>query len=104
MAAGQSQVLVIGGFSSDQGTFTANDLTIANGTYDGSLAACVESFGGALALNRVTRDELPHDRHYALIFGGAVDVSTLIMTDSSITNSTSAATSAATRPPAPARM
>ena len=92
--AGESQVLVIGGFSSAKGTFTANDLTIANGTYDGSLAACVEGFGGALALNRVTVTNCHTTGHYALIFGGAVDVTTLIMTDSSITNSTSAATSA----------
>ncbi|MET0232945.1 MAG: choice-of-anchor Q domain-containing protein [Rhodanobacteraceae bacterium] len=93
-AAGQSQVLVIGGFSSDKGTFTANDLTIANGTYGGSLAACVEGFGGALVLNRVAVTNCHTTGHYALLFGGAVDVTTLVMTDSSITNSTSAATSA----------
>jgi hypothetical protein len=92
--AGQTQVLVIGGFSSAKGTFTANDLTIANGTYDGSLAACVEGFGGALALNRVTVTNCHTTGHYSLLFGGAVDVTTLLMTDSSITNSTSAATSA----------
>lgn len=92
---GVSQVFVIGGFSSDKGTFTANDLTIANGTYDGSLAACVEGFGGALALNRVDVTNCHTTGHYALLFGGAVDVTTLIMTDSTITNSTSAATSAA---------
>ena len=92
--AGQSQVFVIGGFSSAKGTFTANDLTIANGTYDGSLAACVEGFGGALALNRVTVTNCHTTGHYSLLFGGAVDVTTLLMTDSSITNSTSAATSA----------
>jgi hypothetical protein len=93
--AGQSQVLVIGGFTSDKGTFTANDLTIANGTYDGSLAACVEGFGGALALNRVAVTNCHTSGHYSLLFGGAVDVTTLIMTDSSITNSTSEATAAA---------
>jgi hypothetical protein len=91
---GQSQVLVIGGFSSAKGTFTANDLTIANGTYDGSLAACVEGFGGALALNRVDVTNCHTTGHYSLIFGGAVDVTTLFMTDSTITNSTSAATAA----------
>jgi hypothetical protein len=91
---GQSQVLVIGGFSSAKGTFTANDLTIANGTYDGSLAACVEGFGGAFAMNRVSVTNCHTSGHYALLFGGAVDVTTLIMTDSSITNSTSAATAA----------
>jgi len=94
-AAGQSQVFVIGGFSSDRGTFTANDLTIANGTYDGSLAACVEGFGGALVLNRVAVTNCHTTGHYSLLFGGAVDVTTLVMTDSSITNSTSAATAAA---------
>jgi len=93
-AAGQSQVFVIGGFSSDRGTFTANDLTIANGTYDGSLAACVEGFGGALVLNRVAVTNCHTTGHYSLLFGGAVDVTTLVMTDSSITNSTSAATAA----------
>jgi hypothetical protein len=91
-AGGQSQVLVIGGFSSNRGTFTANDLTIANGTYDGSLAACVEGFGGALALNRVSVTNCHTTGHYSLVFGGAVDVTTLFMTDSTITNSTSAAT------------
>jgi hypothetical protein len=94
-AAGASQVLVIGGFSSDKGTFTANDLTIANGTYDGSLAACVEGFGGALELNRVDITNCHTTGHYSLVFGGAVDVTTLVMTDSTITNSTSAATAAA---------
>ncbi|HVV95807.1 MAG TPA: hypothetical protein VHC92_01570, partial [Rhodanobacteraceae bacterium] len=91
-AAGQSQVFVIGGFSSNRGTFTANDLTIANGTYSGSLAACVEGFGGALALNRVSVTNCHTTGRYSLVFGGAVDVTTLFMTDSSITNSTSAAT------------
>jgi hypothetical protein len=91
-AAGESQVLVIGGFSSEKGTFTANDLTIANGTYDGSLAACIEGFGGALELNRVDVTNCHASGRYSLVFGGAVDVTTLVMTDSSITSSTSAAT------------
>jgi hypothetical protein len=91
-AGGQSQVFVIGGFSSNRGTFTANDLTIANGAYDGSLAACVEGFGGALALNRVSVTNCHTTGRYSLVFGGGVDVTTLFMTDSSITNSTSDAT------------
>ncbi|HEY6940345.1 right-handed parallel beta-helix repeat-containing protein, partial [Dokdonella sp.] len=93
-AGGQSQVLVIGGFSSDQGTFTANDLTIANGSYAGSLAACIEGFGGTLALNRVSVTNCHASGTYQLVFGGAVDVTTLVMTDSSITGSSLAATGA----------
>jgi hypothetical protein len=94
-AAGQSQVLVVGGFSSDKGTFTASDLTIANGTYDGSLAACIEGFGGAVALNRVSVTNCHASGGYPVVFGGAVDVTTLLMTDSSITNSSSSGTGAA---------
>ncbi|HEY0230215.1 MAG TPA: right-handed parallel beta-helix repeat-containing protein [Dokdonella sp.] len=84
---GQSQVLVVGGFSSDKGIFTANDLTIANGSYDGSLAACVEGFGGAVVLNRVAVTNCQASGTYRLLFGGAVDVTTLRMTDSTISNS-----------------
>lgn len=91
-AGGASQAFVIGGFSSDQGTFTVNDLSIANGRYDGSLAACIEGFGGALALNRVDVTNCHASGHYDLVFGGAVDVTTLLMTDSSITNSSSTGT------------
>ncbi|MGN6520217.1 MAG: choice-of-anchor Q domain-containing protein [Dokdonella sp.] len=91
-AGGQSQVLVIGGFSSNTGTFTVNDLTIANGSYAGSLAACIEGFGGTLALNRVTVTNCHASGTYSLVLGGAVDVTTLVMTDSSITNSTLTAT------------
>ncbi|MBA8889566.1 hypothetical protein FHW12_003812 [Dokdonella fugitiva] len=93
-AGGQSQALVIGGFSSDKGTFTANDLTIANGSYAGSLAACIEGFGGTLALNRVTVTNCHASGTYQLVFGGAVDVTTLVMTDSRITDSTLTATGA----------
>jgi len=92
---GTSQVLVVGGFSSAKGTFTANDLTIANGSYDGSLAACVEGFGGAVALNRVSVTNCHATGVYQIVFGGAVDVTTLLMTDSSITNSSSTGTGAA---------
>ena len=86
-AAGQSQVFVVGGFSGDKGTFTANDLTVANGAYAGSLAACIEGFGGAVVLNRVTVTGCHASGTYKLLFGGAVDVTTLRMTDSTITNS-----------------
>jgi hypothetical protein len=92
---GASQVLVVGGFSSAKGTFTANDLTIANGSYDGSLAACIEGFGGAVALNRVSVTNCHATGVYQVVFGGAVDVTTLLMTDSSITNSSSTGTGAA---------
>jgi len=91
-AGGQSQVLVVGGFSGDQGTFTANDLTIANGSYGGSLAACIEGFGGTVALNRVAVTNCHSGGTYHLVFGGAVDVTTLQMTDSTITNSSVVAT------------
>lgn len=91
-AGGLSQVFVIGGFSGDKGTFTANDLTIANGTYTGSLAACIEGFGGTLALNRVDVTNCHASGTYQLVFGGAVDVTTLVMTDSTITNSSLVAT------------
>jgi hypothetical protein len=94
-AGGQSQVLVVGGFYSDRGTFTANDLTIANGSYDGSLAGCIEGFGGAVALNRVGVTNCHGSGHYDVVFGGAVDVTTLLMTDSSITNSSSTGTGTA---------
>ncbi|MBO9664168.1 right-handed parallel beta-helix repeat-containing protein [Dokdonella sp.] len=93
-AGGQSQVFVIGGFSSDQGTFTVNDLTIANGTYSGSLAACVQGFGGALHLNRVDVTNCHSSGTYQLIFGGAVDVNILRMDDSTITSSSATGTGA----------
>ncbi|MEO7432968.1 MAG: choice-of-anchor Q domain-containing protein [Dokdonella sp.] len=93
-AAGASQVFVVGGFSSEKGTFTANDLTIANGTYSGSLAACVEGFGGTVALNRVAVTNCRSSGTYHVVFGGAVDVTTLEMTDSTITNSSIVATGA----------
>ena len=91
-AAGQSQVLVVGGFSSAKGTFTANDLTIANGTYGGSLAACIEGFGGAVVLNRVDVTNCHASGTQHIVFGGAVDVTSLQMTDSTITNSSIVAT------------
>jgi hypothetical protein len=91
-AGGLSQVFVIGGFSGDKGTFTANDLTIANGSYAGSLAACIEGFGGTLALNRVDVKNCHSSGTYPFVFGGAVDVTTLEMTDSTITDSTLVAT------------
>lgn len=91
-AAEQSQVLVVGGFSSSRGTFTANDLTIANGRYSGSLAACVLGFGGTVALNRVDVKNCHSSGTYQLVFGGAVDVNRLEMTDSSITDSSLIAT------------
>lgn len=92
-AAGQSQVFQTGGFSSDKGRFTVNDLTIADGTYTGSLAACINSFGGEVALNRVTITNCRSSGTYDLIFGGAVAAYTLSMTDSSITNSRATVTS-----------
>jgi hypothetical protein len=91
-AGGQSQVLVVGGFSSAKGTFTANDLTIANGSYGGSLAACIEGFGGTVALNRVAVTNCLASGTYQIVFGGAVDVTTLEMTDSTISASSIAAT------------
>jgi len=86
-AAGQSEVFVVGGFSSDKGTFTANDLTIANGYYGYGVGACVEGFGGTVALNRVRVTDCHSVSSYRFLFGGAVDVNTLEMTDSTITNS-----------------
>lgn len=91
-AAEQSQVFVVGGFSSSLGRFTANDLTIANGRYGGSLAACILGFGGAVALNRVDVRNCHSSGTYQLVFGGAVDVNRLEMTDSSITDSSLTAT------------
>lgn len=93
-AGGQSQVFVVGGFSSSQGTFTLNDVTIANGSYDGSLAACLLGFGGAVELNRVAVTNCHSSGTQRLVFGGAVDVTTLRMTDSSITDSSLTATGA----------
>lgn len=93
-ADGQSQVFVIGGFSSDKGTFTANDLSIANGSYSGSLAACVQGFGGTLVLNRVDVTNCHSSGTYQLIFGGAVDVDALRMDDSTITASSATGTGA----------
>jgi len=93
-ADGASQAFVVGGFSSDQGTFTLNDVTVANGSYGGSLAACIEGFGGTVALNRVTVTDCHSSGTYQLVFGGAVDVTTLQMTDSTIENSTLTATGA----------
>ncbi|MET0225050.1 MAG: right-handed parallel beta-helix repeat-containing protein [Dokdonella sp.] len=86
-AGGLSEVLVVGGFSSDKGTFTANDLTIANGYYAGGVGACVEGFGGTVALNRVLVTDCHSVSSYGFLFGGAVDVNTLEMTDSTITRS-----------------
>lgn len=93
-AGSASQVFVIGGFSSAKGTFTVNDLAIADGTYSGSLAACIEGFGGTLALNRVDVRNCHASGTYRLVFGGAVDVTTLVMTDSTITGSSLTATGA----------
>ena len=86
-AAGQSQVFSVGGFSSDKGTFTANDLSIANGYYAGGVGACVEGFGGTVALNRVLVTDCHSVSSYGFLFGGAVDVNALEMTDSTITRS-----------------
>ncbi|MFI4954130.1 MAG: hypothetical protein ACHP7M_13405, partial [Burkholderiales bacterium] len=90
-----SQVFLLGGFSSDQGRVTINDLTIAHGAYAGGLAACIEGFGGAVALNNVTVTDCHASGSVPLVFGGAVDVTTLEMTDSTISASTSTATGAA---------
>ena len=86
-ANGQSQVFVVGGFSGERGTFTANDLTIANGVYGGSLAACLLGFGGAVELNRVDVKNCQASGQARFLFGGAVDAAILRMTDSTITNS-----------------
>lgn len=91
---GQSQVFVVGGFSSSQGTFTLNDVTVAHGSYDGSLAACILGFGGAVELNRVTVTDCHSGGTQRLVFGGAVDVTTLRMTDSTISDSSLTATGA----------
>lgn len=91
-ANGLSQAFVVGGFSSDTGTFTLNDLSVANGRYDGSLAACILGFGGAVELNRVTVSNCHSSGTQKLVFGGAVDVMTLRMTDSAITGSSLTAT------------
>ncbi len=90
----QSQVFVVGGYSSDQGTFTLSDVTVANGRYTGSLAACILGFGGAVELNRVTVTNCHSSGTQQLVFGGAVDVNTLRMTDSSIIGSSLTATGA----------
>ena len=87
-----SQVLVGGGFSGEKGTLTVNDLTIANGAYDGSLAACILSFGGTVALNRVDVKHCRASGHYSLVFGGGVDANLLVMTNSTITDSSIVAT------------
>ncbi len=87
-----SQVLVGGGFSGEKGTLTVNDLTIANGAYGGSLAACILSFGGTVALNRVDVKHCRATGHYSLVFGGGVDANMLVMTNSTITDSSIVAT------------
>ncbi|MBN8727089.1 MAG: hypothetical protein J0H15_05225 [Xanthomonadales bacterium] len=91
-ANGLSQVFMVGGFSSNTGTFTLNDVTVANGSYAGSLAACILGFGGAVELNRVTVTNCHSSGTQKLVFGGAVDVTTLRMTDSAITGSSLTAT------------
>lgn len=91
-ANGLSQAFMVGGFSSNTGTFTLNDVTVANGSYAGSLAACILGFGGAVELNRVTVTNCHSSGTQKLVFGGAVDVTTLRMTDSSITHSSLTAT------------
>lgn len=89
-----SQVLLGGGFSGDKGTLTVNDLTIANGKYSGSLAACILNFGGTLALNRVDVKHCRASGTQSLVFGGGVDTSMLVMNDSTITDSIATATGA----------
>ncbi len=89
---GSSQVFVVGGFSSNQGRVIFNDLTIAHGDYSGGLAACITGFGGAVELNRVTVTDCHSRGTVPLVFGGAVDVTTLDMTDSLISDSTATAT------------
>jgi putative cofactor-binding repeat protein len=93
-AGGLSQVFVVGGFSSNTGTFILNDVSVANGSYAGSLAGCIVGFGGAVELNRVTVTNCHSSGTQRLVFGGAVDVTTLRMTDSSITGSSLTATGA----------
>lgn len=90
--AGTQMVLLVGGFSSDQGTFTVNDLTIANGTYSGGLGACITGFGGAVVLNRVAVTHCHSSGTVPIVLGGAVDATTLVMTDSTITGSSIVAT------------
>lgn len=91
-AAGASQVFVVGGFSSNQGRAIFNDLTIAHGSYSGGLAGCITGFGGAVELNRVTVTDCHSSGTVPLVFAGAVDVTTLDMTDSVISDSTATAT------------
>ena len=91
-AGGSSQVFVVGGFSSNQGRAIFNDLTIAHGDYSGGLAGCITGFGGAVELNRVTVTDCHSRGTVPLVFGGAVDVSTLDMTDSVISDSSATAT------------
>lgn len=91
-AGGASQVFVVGGFSSNQGRAIFNDLTIAHGSYAGGLAGCITGFGGAVELNRVTVTDCHSSGTVPLVFGGAVDVTTLDMTDSIISNSSATAT------------
>lgn len=91
-AAGASQVFVVGGFSSNQGRAIFNDLTIAHGSYSGGLAGCIVGFGGAVELNRVTVTDCHSSGTVPLVFAGAVDVTTLDMTDSVISDSTATAT------------
>ena len=91
-AAGASQVFVVGGFSSNQGRAIFNDLTIAHGSYAGGLAGCIVGFGGAVELNRVTVTDCHSSGTVPLVFAGAVDVTTLDMTDSTISDSSATAT------------
>ena len=91
-AGGTSQVFVVGGFSSNQGRAIFNDLTIAHGDYSGGLAGCITGFGGAVELNRVTVTDCHSRGTVPLVFGGAVDVTTLDMSDSVISNSSATAT------------
>jgi hypothetical protein len=89
---GTSQVFVVGGFSSAQGRVIFNDLTVAHGDYAGGLSACITGFGGAVELNRVTVTDCHSRGTVPLVFGGAVDVTTLDMTDSIISDSSATAT------------
>ena len=91
-AGGTSQVFVVGGFSSNQGRAIFNDLTIAHGDYSGGLAGCITGFGGAVELNRVTVTDCHSRGTVPLVFAGAVDVTTLEMTESVISHSSATAT------------
>lgn len=90
-SAGGERILAHGGFGTGNGTLEISDLTIANGSYDGGLASCIDS-SGDVTLTRVDVENCHASGGAPLTFGGAVSVSGLLtMVSSTITGSSTTA-------------